>query len=198
MKPAAIAAGRARELARFYESLPAARVNSWLLEFLPRPPARILDVGSGSGRDAAWLTQAGFAVTAVEPDEAMRAEACIRHRMHGFALSDGRLPGLNLQAGARFAFILANAVWMFVKPHQRDAAVAELAGALNEGGMLALTLRSPVVEERGMHKVDVDELIGDFAQSGLVARQVSESSDLQRPAVAWQCIMLQKKRGPGR
>ena len=171
-------------------------MNSWLAEFLPRPPAPVLDVGSGSGRDAAWLAAAGFAVTAIEPDEAMRAECRSRHGDKGFDLLAGRLPGLNLEAGARFAFILANAVWMFVKPAERGAAVAELAGALGPRGMLALSLRSPVAPERGMHEVDAGELIEDFAGAGLKVRQVSEAADLQRPAVGWQRLMLQKRR-PG-
>jgi ubiquinone/menaquinone biosynthesis C-methylase UbiE len=41
--------------------------------------SRALDVGAGSGRDAAWLVSRGFEVWAVEPSEVMRREAQKRH-----------------------------------------------------------------------------------------------------------------------
>ena len=180
------------QLASFYESLPAAKINSWLVDFLPPPPAPVLEVGSGSGRDAAWLAQAGFAVTAVEPDAVMRAEARHRHPQAGFKLRSGSLPGLGFAARPRFAFILANAVWMFIRPDQRSAAAAELAALLLDGGSLAVTLRHPIDRQRGMHEVDRQTLLAEFAALGLAARHISKAADLQRPAVTWQRILLTK------
>ena len=67
-------------LAQQYESLPAASVHSWLIDLLPKTKTLALDVGAGSGRDAAWLASLGFEVIAVEPSAGMRAEA---QRLHG-------------------------------------------------------------------------------------------------------------------
>lgn len=39
---------RAEEAAARYESVAAERINEWLLDLLPKPPALVLDVGSGS------------------------------------------------------------------------------------------------------------------------------------------------------
>jgi protein-L-isoaspartate O-methyltransferase len=47
-----------------YERLPAEQVHAWLIDLLPGPGARALDVGAGSGRDAAWLASRGLEVTA--------------------------------------------------------------------------------------------------------------------------------------
>jgi protein-L-isoaspartate O-methyltransferase len=44
---------------------------------LPAPPARVLDVGAGSGRDAAWLTSLGLEVVAVEPSVALRVRKVV-------------------------------------------------------------------------------------------------------------------------
>jgi len=55
-----------------YESVSPQDVHSWLVDLLPKPAASALDVGAGSGRDAAWLSSLGFDVVAVEPSKNMR------------------------------------------------------------------------------------------------------------------------------
>ena len=62
-----------------YESVTAETVHRWLVDLLPNAPALILDIGAGTGRDAAWLASRGLEVIAVEPSGAMRAEA---QRLH--------------------------------------------------------------------------------------------------------------------
>ena len=57
----------AREAAARYEIVSAEHVNDWLIELLPDDKACILDVGSGSGRDAGWLASLEHEVIAVEP-----------------------------------------------------------------------------------------------------------------------------------
>ena len=42
-----------------YEAVSSERVHGWLTDLLPSAPAAILDVGAGSGRDAAWLSDRG-------------------------------------------------------------------------------------------------------------------------------------------
>lgn len=62
-----------------YESLTFEDVHASLLDLLPAPGATILDIGAGSGRDAAWFAARGDDVFAVEPSEAMRAHARALH-----------------------------------------------------------------------------------------------------------------------
>ena len=65
-----------------YEALPPERLHGWLNGLLPAVPALVLDIGAGTGRDAAWFAGLGHDVVAVEPAAAMRAEApdCILGR----------------------------------------------------------------------------------------------------------------------
>jgi protein-L-isoaspartate O-methyltransferase len=42
-----------------YEALDPASVHAWIDGLLPSAPALILDVGAGTGRDAAWLARLG-------------------------------------------------------------------------------------------------------------------------------------------
>ena len=62
----------AQEAAARYESVAADQINGWLLDLLPKRSAAVLDVGAGSGRDAAWIASLGHDVIAVEPSAAMR------------------------------------------------------------------------------------------------------------------------------
>ena len=47
-------------VSRRYESAVAQTVHGWLVDLLPPAPALVLDVGAGTGRDAAWLASRGL------------------------------------------------------------------------------------------------------------------------------------------
>jgi protein-L-isoaspartate O-methyltransferase len=65
-------AEEAKDLFKRYESISGAETHKAVLHLIPAAPAHILDVGAGTGRDAAWFASMGHRVTAVEPTEAMR------------------------------------------------------------------------------------------------------------------------------
>jgi len=68
--PASVACGQ-RSLAlpasTRYESVTFEHVHDWLLSALPDRPGIVLDVGAGTGRDAAWLAAHGHEVVALKP-----------------------------------------------------------------------------------------------------------------------------------
>ena len=120
-----------------YESIDPALLYGAVIAHFPQQPSRILDIGAGTGRDAAWLAGLGHEVLAVEPVAALRAE--------GSALSwlDDRLPDLRKTRalGRTFDFILMNAVFQHVRPEERAAAMRNIAGLLAAGGRIVLSLR---------------------------------------------------------
>ena len=61
-------------LADSYEAVTPERLHGWLDGLLLDTGSLMLDVGAGSGRDAAWLAGLGHDVVAVEPSPALRAE----------------------------------------------------------------------------------------------------------------------------
>lgn len=71
-----------------YESRTFADVHRGVLPLLPAAPARALDIGAGTGRDAAALAALGHTVLAVEPTPAMRAHG--QDRAHEAADQAGR------------------------------------------------------------------------------------------------------------
>jgi SAM-dependent methyltransferase len=123
-----------------HESIRATDANAWLRKDLPRSPALVLDVGAGSGRDAAWLQTLGYKVIAVEPSSEMAAHARRLGRCRDIEWIDDRLPQLAkvFAKNSRFDFILANAMWMHVAPDERAPAIAALLGLLSPGGRLAI------------------------------------------------------------
>ncbi len=85
----------AREVADRHEALDPAQVHHWWLDQLPSSPRVILDVGAGSGRDAAWLAGKNHDVIAVEPVTAMIREGLRRRPSPNFRRMEDELPSLS-------------------------------------------------------------------------------------------------------
>ena len=184
----------AREAAARYETIPATEVNDWFVDLLPDGKGCILDVGAGSGRDAAWLAALGHDVVAVEPDRAMRREIERHHPENAFKLLADRLPDLRatLRTGLSFDLILLNAVWMFVAPGERERAFRKLVTLLKPGGVIAMTLRrGPVEIGRGMHSVSTQEIERLARRHGAYVEHTDSAPDLLgRTPITWIQIIV--------
>src|SRR6478672_3124150 len=101
-----------------YESLVFNATHGWLLGLLPEGRGLILDVGAGSGRDAAGFAARGHEVVAVEPSASMLREASMRHSDTRIRWLDDRLPALEVthRTGLAFDLILLSGVWQHVPP----------------------------------------------------------------------------------
>jgi SAM-dependent methyltransferase len=63
-----------------YEGLAFEHVQRWTLPLIPPGPRRILEIGAGTGRDAAGFAALGHSVVAVEPTAEFRMRAAELHR----------------------------------------------------------------------------------------------------------------------
>jgi SAM-dependent methyltransferase len=182
-------------LAASYETVRADAVHAALLQFIPHGPDLIaLDVGAGSGRDAAWLVSLGYDVVAVEPADGMRVEAQRRHSEPRIRWLDDRLPDLNgvNRLGLAFDLIIVNAVWMHVPPPGRARAFRKLATLLKPGGTMLMSLSDgPGDPDRPMWATPPGEVEAFARAHGLaVLRSVNTPDQLGRPDVHWTSMCL--------
>ena len=177
-----------------YEGVLPERLHGWLADLLPTTPAAALDVGAGSGRDAAWLSSRGYDVVAVEPSPRMRTIARERHTEPGIRWLADSLPALRrtVKTGLAFDVILLSAVWMHVAPSDRARAFRKLVNLLKPGGLIALSLRhGPAEATRAMHPVSADEIRRLARDHGaLVERCVTAEDHLGRPNVRWTLVAV--------
>ena len=153
-----------------YEARPAADVHVQWREFFPAPPAAVLDIGAGTGRDAAWLATMGYHVTAAEPTDVLRERAAIIHPDPNIFWIDDILPGIaTLQARPeRYDMILMHAVWMHLSEAERADGMANVSGLLSPGGRIFMSQRhGPIPHGRRMFDVSGEETIALASQHGL-------------------------------
>lgn len=186
----------AEVLAARYESLHFAHVHRYSLHLFPAPPSQVLDIGAGSGRDAAALAALGHRVLAVEPTAGLRERGRQLHADTDVEWLDDSLPALAgvLQRGQLFDLVLLTAVWMHLDVAERQVAMTGLARLLAPGGRIVLTLRhGPVPPGRRMFDISFEETDALAREHGLQAMfQHERYDDTQgRPDVHWTILALE-------
>ncbi|MFD0857310.1 class I SAM-dependent methyltransferase [Actinomadura adrarensis] len=178
-------------LVRRYERLEFSEVHSDVLHLFPERPGRVLDVGAGSGRDAAALATAGHDVVAVEPTAEMRMRAQRLHPSERITWVNDALPDLQrLSETPPFDAILLSAVWMHLDEQERPSAMKRLTTMLAPGGGIVLTLRhGPMSPRHRMFDVSAEETINLAEQAGLTLLHHNREEDLLgRSTVSWSCL----------
>jgi SAM-dependent methyltransferase len=181
-------------LAVQYEEVTFDDVHRDVLHLVPAEPGRILDVGAGTGRDAAALAERGHSVVAVEPTAELRAHGQRLHAGTAIEWVDDVLPELALAPRlGRFDAVFVTAVWMHLDAQERRQAISRIAELLVPSGQLFVNLRhGPVPEGRHMFDVSAAETVVLGAELGLRTIHNSERSDLHgRDNVRWSCLVLQ-------
>jgi SAM-dependent methyltransferase len=155
-------ADEAEDLFKRYEGIPAADAHRAVLHLIPAAPSRVLDIGSGTGRDAAWFASKGHRVVAVEPTDAMRLPAMVLHPSPQIEWLNDSLPELALvrRRGERFDLVMLTAVFMHLDAQQRQRAMPNLAALVREGGIVIMKIRhGPVPAGRRMFEITPEETI---------------------------------------
>jgi SAM-dependent methyltransferase len=192
-------ANEAPDLFERYEFRDPAGIHKPWAHFFPAPPARILDIGAGTGRDAAWFVSLGHSVLAVEPTDALREGAARLHPEPEIEWLDDILPGLPhvMARGETYDLILMHAVWMHLTAAEREEGMANLAQLLQPGGRIAMSQRhGPIPAGRRMFDVSGEETIALAAQHGLVnlSHERAESIQAENRAnkIEWTKLVFEK------
>lgn len=194
-------AEQAAELIPQYEAVVFEAHHAAEMHLLPAAPSRILDVGAGTGADAAWFAAQGHQVLAVEPTAEFRRAAQALHPSPRIEWLDDALPGLPLvlARGEVFDVVMLSAVWMHLDEAERREGMPKLASLLAPGGVLMLSLRhGPVPAGRRMFAVSPEEAIELAGRSGLgvVLNVASESIQPRNIAAGVTWTKLAFRRAP--
>jgi SAM-dependent methyltransferase len=183
-------------------------MHQQLLEQLPPPPARVLDVGGGAGHQSFPLAQAGYDVTLLDPSPAMLDKA--RQRLAGLPAevqrrvtlleADGEHADEAVQ-GQRFAAVLCHGVLGYLD--QPGPLVSQLCRCAAPGGVVSIMTGNarasavrPAMEQRwddALASFDARTEIGVLGVPGR-ADTVEELSELIRghgvEPVRWYGVWL--------
>jgi 2-polyprenyl-3-methyl-5-hydroxy-6-metoxy-1,4-benzoquinol methylase len=169
---------------------------------IPKSPGRIVDIGAGTGRDAAWFAEMGHRVAAVEPLDAMRVPAMALHPSPRIEWLDDSLPELAVLRGRgkRFDLVMLTAVWMHLDEAERIRAMPNVAALAKAGAAVTMTIRhGPVPPGRRMFAVSAEETIGLAATHALypVLNQHRESTQAENRAagITWNVLAFVKAAG---
>jgi cyclopropane fatty-acyl-phospholipid synthase-like methyltransferase len=140
----------AEKLSAQYNSLDRAKVHADLIDLLP--PAkklRMLDIGAGSGADAAFFAALGHEVVAAEPAINLRDIANKTFKNKRIEWNGDTLPGLKstTASGKKFDVIYAIGTLQYLNKKDRTKALKKIAALLNDGGLLEIQYPTPPSRE---------------------------------------------------
>jgi 2-polyprenyl-3-methyl-5-hydroxy-6-metoxy-1,4-benzoquinol methylase len=111
--------------------------------------ARVLEIGSGPGLDAAVLEHRGFSVRRTDATAAF--VEMLRAQGHQADLLDVRTDDV----GGPYDVVFAQAVLLHIDRAELVGVLARLAAAVPPGGLLAISLKEGDGEEWSSHKVEL-------------------------------------------
>ncbi len=175
------------ELIQRYESLSSADLFSPVVHLLPERNARVVDVGAGTGRDAAWFAAQGNHVLAVEPVAQFREAGRSRHGTAGIEWLDDTLPDLTkvLARGEVFHLVTLSGVWQHLDTEARRVAMGTLRALTAPDGKVILSVRhGPGAPSRPCFETTTEDTIHLASDNGfrLLHRENRESIQPQNRA----------------
>jgi SAM-dependent methyltransferase len=193
-------ANEAAALVEEYESIAFADVHRNVMHLIPVTASHLLDIGSGTGRDAAGFAAMGHQVVAVEPTDALRSRAAELHPSPQISWLDDSLPELARVSAAGIAFdvVMLTAVWMHLDLEQRTRAMPIVASLVRPGGVMIMSLRyGPVPRGRRMFVVSVEETIrlAEAERLQTIVKLASQDGILGRPGVSWSRLAFSREAG---
>ena len=182
-----------------YESGAPAFVQRWLAEEEPADvyallrkffrPGLTADIGSGSGRDAAWLTANGFPAIGYDVSEGLLAQA--RARFPHIEFTKAALPDLSGVPARHFDNVCCETVLMHLPREEIAPAVARMLEVLKPGGVIYMSFR---ITENADHREKDGRLftayVGDHVRRALAGQAILFDGTVERrPGVMLQRLI---------
>ncbi len=185
-----------------FNALSSSELYAHLLDLFADQAGRdLLDIGAGTGRDAAWFSDMGYNVTAVEPVDAFRESGMARYQNKDIVWIDDRLPSLAKmrERGLKYDIVTICAVWQHLSEVDRKIAMRQLSSLVRPGGAVIMSLRhGDGAPDRPCFPVDIEDTVTSAVRNGFEL-VVTEDRDSVQPTnqargITWTWLVLQKKR----
>jgi SAM-dependent methyltransferase len=189
-----------------YDSTAPAFVQRWLSE---QPddmyalfrrffrPGLTADIGSGSGRDAAWLTANGYPAVGYDLSEALLAQA--RAHFPHLEFRKAALPELSGVPARHFDNVVCETVIMHLPREEIEPAVARMLEILKPGGVIYLSFR---ITENADHREKDGRLftayVGDHVGRALTGQEILYDATIPRAAGGTIQRLIARRLAPAR
>jgi SAM-dependent methyltransferase len=184
-----------------YESGDMSHLDHLLLRHLPETGARVLELGCGSGREAAFLLQSGYDVHGVDASEGMIAEALRRHPELAGRLSRDAvpLPESSRLLSETFNAVLAIALLMHVPDSELFETILQWKRMLRPFGVVFVSVstgRSVGEDSRGQEgrlfrERPAEQLQLLFERLGFRLAARYQIPDPLRAGLLWSSLVFQ-------
>ena len=178
-----------------YRSLATPDVLGAEIRHVPAKPSLVLDIGSGSGRDANWLASRGHVVVSVEPSAGLRSLAISAGQHLRVVNYDSSLPSLPGLDGfvSGFDFVLCSAVWMHLRHEERSVTAEKLHSLMKKGATALVTFKvAPEEPERAMFEINPDTAAKQLYDVGFATETIERADLLGRDGTKWFTVVLKK------
>jgi SAM-dependent methyltransferase len=169
-----------------------------VIEHFPQQTSHILDVGAGTGRDAAWLASLSHTVVAVEPVDALRNAGIARQKSPKISWINDTLPQLSqtIALGGTFDVILLCAVWQHLDDVDRQVALSAFRRLISDNGKIVMSIRHGAgAPTRSVYPASISDILKwaelqGFSKLKEVSTQSVQTQNYQAD-VTWTWLVLQ-------
>ncbi|MGB2741950.1 MAG: methyltransferase domain-containing protein [Cognaticolwellia sp.] len=185
-------------LIQSFEAISSPDLLSHILGFIPHSNDRVIEIGAGTGRDAAWLASKGLSVLAVEPVSEFRAAGQYLHPSPLIEWLNDSLPALakTMQRKQSYQLALLISVWQHIPKDEKLVSLSNLYSILEEKGRLIISVRNgPGAKNRKCYPTSAEETIKLAQLSGfeLIFRCNASSSQEsnKKSNVTWTWLVFE-------
>ncbi|GAB5447379.1 class I SAM-dependent methyltransferase [Gymnodinialimonas sp.] len=180
------------------EAISSAELLAPAIKHIPTTPCRILDVGAGTGRDAAWFASLSHTVSAVEPVDALRQAGMAKHTSPNISWVKDALPELPYMVSVEqtFDIVLLSAVWQHLDAADRRIALPALRSVTVNGGKVIMSVRHGAgAPTRPVFPANIDDTVRWSEGVGLFLVDQATTQSVQpgnhKAGVTWTWLVLQ-------
>ena len=180
-----------------FESVNSSELLSHVIKYIPKS-GQLIEIGSGTGRDAAWLASNELKVLAVEPVAEFRNAGKKLHINPNIDWVDDSLPSLSRVRSLHVSYdaALLVSVWQHVKPEDKCTSLLNIHSVLNKGSKLIISVRlGPGSPKRKCYETTPQNttLLAEQCGFNLIASYNADSAQKsnQKSGVKWVWLIFE-------